>query len=219
MDSGERDRAARHHRIYPPSVFRGRRQETSWSEQWGENPPNKLQLCSCCSSCTMPASRVIEHCRRVTLSLSRRSNLKTRLCYYPGFTPRQRRLSEVPTMWWTGWHPMRFPKGSYIHQHLLRSLKLLWVCSFIFFFTSSFHKWIHSKAKYSFQPTYELWVDVTEDKRHSQHKILLPTWLAATHGDCGAFNILHLQGHVCVKLLCREHTNIVSHATVYSTSD
>lgn len=58
---------------------------------------------------------------------------------------------------------------------------------------------------------------MTENKKHSQHKILLPTWLTATHGNRCAFNILHLQGHVCVKFLCREHTNIVSHATVYMT--
>lgn len=40
--------------------------------------------------------------------------------------------------------------------------------------------------------------------RHSQHKVLLPAWLAASHGDGRALNILHLQGHVRVKFLCKK---------------
>lgn len=38
--------------------------------------------------------------------------------------------------------------------------------------------------------------------RDSQHEVLLPAGLAAAHGDCGAFDILHLQRHVCVEFLC-----------------
>lgn len=42
-------------------------------------------------------------------------------------------------------------------------------------------------------------------EKHSQHEILLPAWLTASHSDGRALNILHLQGHVCVKFLCREN--------------
>lgn len=41
-------------------------------------------------------------------------------------------------------------------------------------------------------------------EKHSQHEILLPAWLTASHSDGRALNILHLQGHVCVKFLCRK---------------
>lgn len=46
--------------------------------------------------------------------------------------------------------------------------------------------------------------DVREDKKHSQHEVLLPAWLTASHSDGCALNILHLQGHVCVKFLCKK---------------
>lgn len=39
-------------------------------------------------------------------------------------------------------------------------------------------------------------------EKHSQHEVLLPARLTAAHRDGCAFNILHLQGHVCVKFLC-----------------
>lgn len=55
-------------------------------------------------------------------------------------------------------------------------------------------------------------------KKHSQHKILLPAWLTAAHSDGCALNILHLQGHVCVKFLCKKvaNTNVISHAADYT---
>lgn len=109
---------------------------------------------------------------------------------------------------------MRFPKASYIHQHLLYSLKLQ--CSPPPPIILSQMENFKSKGSPSGQ-RYKLWGDVREDKTHSQHKILLPTWLAAAHGDRCAFDILHLQGHVCVKFLCREQSNIISHVTGYTT--
>lgn len=39
-------------------------------------------------------------------------------------------------------------------------------------------------------------------RKYSQHKILLPARLTAAHSNGRALNILHLQGHVCVKFLC-----------------
>lgn len=60
--------------------------------------------------------------------------------------------------------------------------------------------------------------DVSEGEKHSQHKILLPAWLTATHSDGCALNILYLQGHVCVKFLCKKKkyiANVISHASVH----
>lgn len=45
--------------------------------------------------------------------------------------------------------------------------------------------------------------DVWGGQKHSQHEVLLPARLTAAHSDGCALNILHLQGHVCVKFLCK----------------
>lgn len=51
-------------------------------------------------------------------------------------------------------------------------------------------------------------------QKHSQHEILLPARLTAAHSDGCALNILHLQGHVCVKFLCKKkNINTISHAS------
>lgn len=48
-------------------------------------------------------------------------------------------------------------------------------------------------------------VDVKEYE-DSQHEVLFPAWLAATHRNGGALHILHLQGDVGVEFLCRKST-------------
>lgn len=47
-----------------------------------------------------------------------------------------------------------------------------------------------------------------EKEEDSQHEVLLPAWLVASHGNGGALDILHLQRHVGVKFLCGTMRNI-----------
>lgn len=52
---------------------------------------------------------------------------------------------------------------------------------------------------------------VRDMERHSQHEILLPARLTAAHRNGCALDILHLQGHVCVKFLCKSKSISISH--------